>query len=300
MAVRIAVSVACATLLLAAPAAATLPGANGRIAFGILEENYGGSDEEEWFVAAYRLGLMSETGRNRRLIARGLGSAFSPDGRRLAVASEVRWGIVIHRLDGRPVRRVTFSDDEDPTWSPSGERLAFTRERCERPGGDTVCFARVYTIGSDGTDRRLLAENARDPDWSARGEIAYFSEATGSVVVNDPTRGTARVVAARANSPSWSPDGDRLAFVARRGTELRTVGADGERPQTVFRARGEVSGPVWSPDGERLAAITRWGVITMALDGADRVRLLPVGWCPFCTADANSVQTLSWQPLPRR
>jgi hypothetical protein len=46
--------------------------------------------------------------------------------------------------------------------------------------------------------------------------------------------------------------------------------------------------------------ITRWGVITMALDGTDRVRLLPVGWCPFCSADANSVQTLSWQPLPRR
>jgi Tol biopolymer transport system component len=289
MAVRVALSVACTALALAAPAAATLPGDNGRVAFGILEENWGGSEEEEWFVAGYQLGLMTAEGRNRRLIVEALGSSFSPDGRLLAVAREVPWGIVIHRLDGRPVRRLTYSDDEDPSWSPSGDRVAFTREICEEPD-EVVCFGRVYTIGRDGRDRRLLAEHARDPDWSVRGEIAYTSE-NGSIVVTDGDGANARTFGP-GHAPSWSPDGRRLAYV--RGGRLVTVRADGSGARTVLRG---AAAPAWSPDGRRIAVITGWGVTTVALDGTRRVRLLPGTWCPLCEADANSVTALAWQPV---
>jgi WD40 repeat protein len=294
----LALGMACAALLLPDPAAATLPGGNGRLAFGILEENYGGSDEEEWFIAGYKLGLMTKDGRNRRLIARGLQSSFSPDGRLLAVAMEAPWGIVLLRLNGHPFRRLTYSPDHRPTWSPSGRRIAYTRQRCEQDEDlGRVCFERIYTIGTDGRDRRLLAEDATQPDWSSRNEIAYTGK-DSSILVSDPAGTQLRSVAA-GYSPSWAPGGERLAFVRRGGRAIATVSANGGPLRTIFQTKSGVSSPVWSPDGKRLAFVTGWGVTSLSLSGGKPVRLLPGSWCPLCDADSNSIEALAWQPLPR-
>ena len=55
-------------------------------------------------------------------------------------------------------------------------------------------------------------------------------------------------------SPSWSPDGSKIAFASTRtGTEqLYTMNADGTS-QTPIRPGGK--GAVWSPDGTKLAVI---------------------------------------------
>ena len=60
------------SLALPTAVAAVYPGANGRIAFGIVEHMYGGSDEEEYFITGFRLGLMTEDGRHKRLRANDL------------------------------------------------------------------------------------------------------------------------------------------------------------------------------------------------------------------------------------
>jgi TolB protein len=88
-------------------------------------------------------------------------------------------------------------------------------------------------------------------------------------------------------SPSWSPDGSRIAFDRASGDcqatacgQIWVVDADGrnQTPLTPLNARAE--GPVWSPDGSRIA-YTQWSakdtpgriietaVYVMNADGSD-------------------------------
>ena len=48
-------------------------------------------------------------------------------------------------------------------------------------------------------------------------------------------------------SPSWSPDGKRLAFI--RGQQLFTAGDMGQNPVPLAAVQGTPFWPVWSPDG---------------------------------------------------
>ncbi|MEO2005198.1 MAG: S9 family peptidase, partial [Candidatus Poribacteria bacterium] len=56
--------------------------------------------------------------------------------------------------------------------------------------------------------------------------------------------------------PQWSPDGERIAFVSRRGDDVAQVWvirADGGEAWRVTQSKKSVSNPRWSPDSSRLA-----------------------------------------------
>jgi len=55
--------------------------------------------------------------------------------------------------------------------------------------------------------------------------------------------------------PAWSPDGRRIAFVARRNQEHKvwTMNADGSNPVQLTTDAGFDQSPTWSPDGANIA-----------------------------------------------
>ena len=62
--------------------------------------------------------------------------------------------------------------------------------------------------------------------------------------------------------PRWSPDGDRLAFVSKRGDEkshrqLYVMPAGGGEPQCLTDLKDDAGEPVWSPDGTQLVFSAR-------------------------------------------
>ncbi len=128
-------------------------------------------------------------GSNRRLLVdsrgRDGGVAWSPDGTRIAFTSDRDrngqcffhdcWGhngeIYVMNADGSDQRRLTDDpgDDQSPTWSPDGSRIAFAGLRDVEGGVDAPEENyEIYVMGEDGSDVVQLTDNDSwdwHPDW---------------------------------------------------------------------------------------------------------------------------------------
>ncbi len=97
-------------------------------------------------------------------------------------------------------------------------------------------------------------------------------------------------------SPTYSPDGSRIAFTGDYGgnRDIFVMPADGGEPQrlTWHPATDEVIG--WTPDGEnvifrswRESPHFSWKLFTVPSDGGDAIKL-PLGWAARIDMDADS------------
>lgn len=79
--------------------------------------------------------------------------------------------------------------------------------------------------------------------------------------------------------PTWSPDGQRIAFVSLRDgdQEIYVMNADGSEQTNVTRHENKDWTPAWSPDGKQLAFSSfrdeNWELYLMDADGSNVVRL---------------------------
>jgi uncharacterized protein YjdB len=176
-----------------------------------------------------------------------------------------------------------------PTWSPDGDRLAYTWD----PYGEG--FWAVYVARADGSDaRRLIGPDAydggaagtvwfADPAWSpdgkkiaVRGETLEGNYRRIHVVNVDGTN--MRVLPnPRASHPSWSPDGTKLAFQGNEGVYV--VNADGTGAASLIGPAGGAV-PAWSPDGSQLAFVHDSTIWVMNADGSGARSLGVVGGQP--------------------
>ncbi|MFI5207577.1 MAG: hypothetical protein ACHQX4_06105 [Gemmatimonadales bacterium] len=187
------------------------------------------------FVLDGRIARVDADGQNfTRLRSAGwpsLSPAWSPDRRTMAYTAFVRSGQPIVLQDLASGRREVVPGTEDglnitPAFSPDGRSLAFAH------GTEEGMDIYLYQLG----DRR---------------------EAGGG----RPIRLTSSRFADNL-SPTWSPDGSRIAFISNRARtpQLYVMGSDGTGQEVLARfdygATGTTSAPDWSPDG-RLVAFHR-------------------------------------------
>ncbi|HEX6264081.1 MAG TPA: hypothetical protein VF036_02250 [Actinomycetota bacterium] len=193
--------------------------------------------------------------------------------------------------------------DLGPTWSPSGDAIAFLR----------------YTTGpgEDGGDYELVVADAGGRlvthfdltavsfSWSPDGSriaISSFEEGTDHDIVVAARDGTGvRVIVDSPRSdtsPAWSPEGDLIAFTSRPvldrdpGDEhIYVVRSDGT-DLTKLTGPGPHGSPAWSPNGARIAYVgARDGeseIFVMQADGSGRLALTD--------APTNDVTDPVWSP----
>jgi dipeptidyl aminopeptidase/acylaminoacyl peptidase len=120
-------------------------------------------------------------------------------------------------------------------------------------------------------------------------DIVYSKDATGNaqydLFVMDETGGQATALTTTSSGqeyqPTWSPDGDRIAFTGwfDAKTDLFVMDANGSNLKNLTRTSDLQEGaPVWSPDGDRIAFTSRSetgrdDIFVMDADGSNRVDL---------------------------
>jgi Tol biopolymer transport system component len=198
-------------------------------------------------------------------------------------------------LDGRDTRQVTPDERFWTTYSESVPELALS------PNGRTIAYAvrksstspsPITLVGSDGTDKRSLGTiNGEDPDFTPDGRSLVYSRRlsrykqaiyTVPLGASDPDSSQVPLVAwgpewAVQQSPTYSSDGKRVAFVSSHGPDgasapgIYTTDSTGQNPRRVVSAssNGEVNDPSFSPDGRRIVFARDTGTNAFENDRTD-------------------------------
>jgi TolB protein len=190
---------------------------------------------------------------------------ISPDGSRIAFASTARgnWNIMMWSLDAnRLVSFPTFGGTNlTPAWSADGAHLAFSSSRTGDP--------EIFVVDADGRNlRRITAYRGPDvsPVWNPKTgtQIAWVSGRTGLpqvyLMAADGANVQRMTDQGYAVSPSWSPNGQFLAF-----SWIRHYGPGAPGAQDIYlmdiasrqwvqltHDGGRNDSPCWSPDGRHI------------------------------------------------
>jgi TolB protein len=210
---------------------------------------------------------------------------FSPDGKQIAFSSTRagNWDIYVMDTDGRNVVQVTNSPAQElhPSFSPDGRRLVY----CSM--GPRSKLWELWTADAQSSEHRMIGQGLF-PSWSPakdKDQIAFqrarqrgsrwFSLWTLDLVNGEARNVTEVAVSANAAivSPSWSPDGGKLAFSTivdpsaadahgkpQGPQDIWTVNADGSNRQRLTDGNGVNTTPFWSRDNRVFFVSNRSGV----------------------------------------
>jgi Tol biopolymer transport system component len=193
--------------------------------------------------------------------------------------------------------------EEGPTWSPDGEKIAFSRFNARD-------YTDIYVMDADGANQTRLtgtpdsqsSEPLGYPVWSPDGrKIAFVTSYTQTPLAVMNADGTNQTqlqtelftlsgeTTLSLGSPVWSPTGNKLAFGSY--TIPDTIADSSAEPAPVEGLTGiyllnvdgtglckltsthKLTDPVWSPDGEKIAFADKGAINVINTDGSERQEL---------------------------
>jgi Tol biopolymer transport system component len=263
-----------AGLTAAAPAMATFPGPNGRIAFsqGDVFPDGDPSIHSQVFTVDPSGGAVRQLTNVPKDSSAALPD-WSPDGSRIAFQSNVSgaFGIWVMNADGSGQTRLTGRDgfgDFYPSWSPDGRRIVYSH--CAEPFGMGIFFdCQIVVMDAGGGQAEVLLGSGHwvnsHPQFSPDGRRIAFGSDRGGLqsaiwVMNADGSSPKRLTKPRLRAfwPDWAPNGERILFADHccvKHSNIYTVRPDGSGLQRVTRLRGlslDAAFPGYSPDGTRV------------------------------------------------
>ena len=214
----------------------------------------------------------------------------SPDGSRVAFSALSKGAWEILMWSNELNRLVSFprfgGTNLSPSWSADGQKLALSSSRTGDP--------EIYLLDANGTNlRRVTAYKGPDvsPTWNPKtnAQIGWVSGRTGLPQIYtmeaDGTNVQKLTDQGYAVSPSWSPNGQFLAFAWIRHYGPGAPGAQDiyvmditTRKFVQLTHNGRRNDfPAWSPDGRHIVFQADDQIWSMLADGTQQKQLTTVG-----------------------
>ncbi len=197
---------------------------------------------------------------------------WSPDGEEVSFFTLDRDGLasiwIVPQTGGTPTPVVRADGEQggDPAWHRDGQCLVYAGAH----GGSGDSTLDLKRACRDGSGMTLLATDDLDeraPDVSPDGQTIVYQSRRAPTSVHDRFEWSLRLIdiqggndrllyeppTGSATNPRWSPNGQRIAFVAGSALGLGTLSvldlASGEVTPLARIAGGPIA---WSPDGQYL------------------------------------------------
>lgn len=158
----------------------------------------------------------------------------------------------------------------------------------------------IYAMDADGSRETRLTRAPEseahaalffqiEPSYSPNGALIAFASRRGTsfdlFVMNADGTGTRQLTSTRENDgqPTWSPDGELIAFQRGDPPHLYVMAADGSRQRRLTDDTAPEAQPAWSPDGAWIAYVRRTPgtdlseVWLVRPDGSERRALTKIG-----------------------
>jgi len=190
------------------------------------------------------------------------------------------WDLWIVNADGSSPINLTRTPDVDelyPKASPDGTRICFAADE----GKGDARVRNLYVMKTDGTGRVKIADNAREPCWSADGKsiaflkgeferFTYSDFATKGIFIHDLASGQTREHSNKKihhlYTLNWAPDGKWFVATVHGGMGFKhgilALEAEGDG---VYDLKLEGCRPDMTRDGKKIA----WGHGDFAVGVAD-------------------------------
>jgi roadblock/LC7 domain-containing protein len=240
---------------------------------------------------------------------------YSADGRRIAFAAKPakKWVLIV---DGEPLG-AEFDQIVAGTFSPDGRRVAYVGRRGDKwvavvDGTEGQSFDIVGGLAFSADSRRfayagVLVERGFAKEKGIGRAIvdgvagpAFEGAQIGSFLTSMATGSTPHLVVGYfqqlvsathgVTAPTFSPDGRRVSYAARRGKDAAAVMVDGEAGATFVSI---LAGPLFSLDSEHVALVVAdAGTTSLVVDG------VKVG--PASSARLDFIDRMMFAPDNRR
>jgi WD40 repeat protein len=212
--------------------------------------------------------------------------ALSLDGTKLAFV-HLNSGIVVYNLvTGEGKHVITNFGALSPSFSPDGNRLAYTEYTALTWSQLFTANTRLHLVNVDGTtDIDVLP--GRRPAWSPTANLVLYEACEntkcGIMVLNVDTGNSRFLVGESAGKASWSADGRTVTYStdADGDSDIWSINLDGTGQRKLTDNSSTDALAAWSPDGQYIYFLSDrkggWGIWVMRPDGTEARKIRSIG-----------------------